>query len=676
MTAIMRMYHFLTQWKWMKLIKEINQLPVSEHPCVSIIIPTYGKISYTLTCLASIAAHCPRVSFEIIVIDDGARDGSTNILKKLKTIRLLISSHNQGFIRSVNMGAQAARGEYLYILNNDTRVTAHWLDELVHTFDSLPGTGLVGSKLIYPDGRLQEAGGIIWRDGSGWNFGRNQQADLPHFNYAREVHYCSGASIMVPKALFKALGGLDEHYLPAYVEDVDLAFKIRQKGYRVIYQPLSVVIHEEGGTSGTDLSKGVKAYQAVNQKKLYERWQEMLLKHPLPGEEIDRAKDHRARRRILVIDACTPTPDQDAGSVIAYNLMLLLREMDFQVTFIPENNFLYMPDYTSDLQRLGIEMLYAPHITTVAAHLQAQGYRYDFVWLYRPNVANSHLRDVKQYCPQAKIMYSAVDLHWLRMSREAQLISDVALEKTAQDMKQLELSIFNDVDMSFVHSPVEIGLIREALPSVNVYELPLILEPQGTQVPFAHRQGIIFIGGYRHLPNVDAAIYLVNEIMPLLRASIPGICCYLVGSNPPAEVMKLAKDDVKVLGYVQDLGPLLDMARVFVAPLRYGAGIKGKIGTALGAGLPVVATSLAVEGMYLTQEETVMIADDSTAFANAVKRVYQEEAFWHKLSTQGMVFAKQQWGKERIRDLLVKILSDHACEIDPPRYELSLYTYD
>lgn len=205
-----------------------------EKPLVSVIFPVYGKVEYTLRCLASIAAKVPKAAYEVIVVDDCSPDDSAELLAMVDGIHLVRNEKNQGFIRSCNLGAKAAKGEYLLFLNNDTEVTAGWLDELVRTFDVFPGTGLVGSKLIYPDGRLQEAGCIMWQDGSAWNFGRFQDPSLPVYNYAREVDYCSGASIMVPKALFEELGGFDEDYLPAYCEDADLALKIRDKGYRVI----------------------------------------------------------------------------------------------------------------------------------------------------------------------------------------------------------------------------------------------------------------------------------------------------------------------------------------------------------------------------------------------------------------------------------------------------------
>src|SRR5262249_18375351 len=147
--------------------------------------------------------------------------------------------------------------------NNDTTVTEGWLDALIGTFQTIPNTGLAGAKLIYPDGRLQEAGGIIWRDASGWNYGNGDDPDHPRFNFVREVDYCSGACIIVPRGLFDELGGFDSCYAPAYYEDTDLAFKIREAGRKVIYQPMARIIHHEGLTSGKSVNSGVKAHQRI-----------------------------------------------------------------------------------------------------------------------------------------------------------------------------------------------------------------------------------------------------------------------------------------------------------------------------------------------------------------------------------------------------------------------------
>jgi O-antigen biosynthesis protein len=649
------------------------QIPLAPNPMITVIIPVYGQIDYTLRCLASIEANPAQVAFEVIVVDDCSPDNSAEMLSRVNGIRLIRNGKNQGFIRSCNAGARAAQGEYLYFLNNDTEVTPGWIDELVRTFEEFPGTGFAGSKLVYPDGRLQEAGGIVWQDGSAWNFGRCQDPQLPIYNYAREVDYCSGASIMVPKVLFDELGGFDEHYLPAYCEDCDLALKIRDKGYRVIYQPLSTVIHFEGVTSGTDTSKGTKAYQVENTKKLYERWKSRLQTHQPAGMDADNAKDRMATSRVLVIDHCTPTANQDAGSLITFNMLLLLREMNFQVTFIPENDFLYQPEYTTALQRAGIEVLYAPYVTSVEQHLKEYGGRYALAFLFRPVVFERHFDSIQQYCPQAKVLFHTVDLHFLRMSREAMLQKDETKQQAADDMKRLELSAIRASHASIVVSTAELELLRPELPTAKLHVFPLIMDVRGTSKSFASRRDIVFVGGYQHVPNVDAVKYFVAEIMPLLRSRLPGVRFHVVGSKTPAELQALACEDVVIRGFVDDLAPLLDKMRVSVAPIRYGAGIKGKIGSAMAVGLPVVATPLAAEGMLLVDDESILVAEGAEQFADAVVKLYQDELLWNRISQHGLKFAEHAWGAETAWQALHAILDELGVSSTRGAYPLSLY---
>jgi GT2 family glycosyltransferase len=656
----------------------VPPLATSEQPIVSIIIPVYGKVEFTLRCLSSIAKHLTQAPFEIIVVDDCSPDETVAVLAEIRGVQLLKNEENQGFIRSCNAAAKIARGDYLHFLNNDTEVTSGWLDELLHTFTTFPGTGLAGSKLVFPDGLLQEAGGIIWQDGSAWNFGRYQDPLLPIYNYAREVDYCSGASIMVPKGLFEELGGFDELYLPAYCEDSDLALKIRAKGYRVIYQPLSTVVHYEGITSGTDITQGVKAYQAENSRKLFDRWHYRLEKHQAPGDDAINAKDRRATRRALMLDHCTPTPDQDSGSIDAYNHLLLLREMDFQVTFIPEDNFLYMPYYTSALQRAGVEVLYAPHLTSVKQHLRAHGDRYDLVFINRPAVFERHISDVRKYCHKAKVIFHTVDLHFLRMSRETIILNSKEeinnSKKESVRMKKGELSFISKSDIATVTSTEEIEIVNKYLPNSNIRLLPYARSIEGRTEGFFNRRDIVFVGGYRHPPNCDAVKYFLKEIMPILRERLPGIRFYVVGSNPTKEIKSLASEDVIITDFVEELTPLLNKMRISVAPLRYGAGIKGKIGTAMAVGLPVVATSLAAEGMSLSDGENILIADGAEAFADAITKVYLDEALWEHISDNGLSHAVKAWGGETAFKVLSSILTDLGFSVRESPYPIALYS--
>lgn len=649
------------------------EIHTSKTPKVSVIIPVYGKEKYTLNCLESISINQPTLPFEIIIIDDDSPGHSWKLLQSVKGIQLIKNKKNKGFIESCNLGAKIAKGEYLYFLNNDTLVTKYWMEELYNTFCNLPNTGLVGSKLIYPDGSLQEAGGIIWKDGSAWNFGKYQDSHNPTYEYLREVDYCSGASIMIPKNLFLKLGGFDEIYKPAYCEDADIALKIRQFGYRVLYQPKSIVIHLEGITSGTDLSEGVKSFQVANTKKLYERWNEILANYQSNGQEVDQAKDRSHLYRVLYIDATTPTPDMDSGSIDAFNHMIILREMGFQVTFIPHDNYLFQENYTEALQKRGIECLYQPYIQHLKEHLIPNGYRYDLIFIARPIVFENTIGLIKKYCKQAKILFHTVDLHHLRMKREAEVRYSPTLLKEASIMETKEFDFMNKADQVTVLSTEEYKLVSKRINSNKLSILPYSRSIKGKINSYSKRHSLLFIGSFQHMPNVDGMVYFVNEIMPMITRLFPKLNLYIVGSNVPQKILKMASKNVIIKGYVKDLEPILEETLISVAPLRYGAGIKGKIGTALAAGIPVIATSIAAEGMKLKPDENILIANDPSEFVDQLKKLMEDETLWNKLSENGLKFAKEQWGPKAGWNNMKGVLEKMNFNIKEFRNSLKLY---
>ncbi len=624
-------------------------LPCPETPTVSVVIPVYNHLDHSLTCLRSIAAHPSRISAEIIVVDDCSSDETAETLPQIEGLRYQRNPENLGFIGACNAGAAAARGEYLVFLNNDTAVQPGWLDALIDTFETQDRVGLVGAKLIYPDGRLQEAGGIVFNDASGWNYGRFGDPAAPEYNYLREVDYCSGAAIAIRTELFNAFGGFDRHYAPAYYEDTDLAMKVWAHGLRVLYQPRSAVVHFEGVSSGTDTSTGVKAYQVVNQQKFLERWGDRLQQHPAPGTPIEIARQHRDTRRVLIIDATTPTPDQDSGSLRMVNLMRVLRAEGVAVSFFADNRA-FVERYTPELQQLGVEVLWHPFLSDVPGWFAEHGRHFDLVVLSRHYIAIQYVDLVRLHAPQAQLVFDTVDLHYLREQREAELADRDDLRRQAAQTREKELDLIRRSDITLVVSPVEQTLLASEAPYSRVDILSNVHEVFGCRKPFEQRHDIVFMGGYQHTPNVDAVMWFADEVLPLIRAEAPEITFHVVGSKAPDEVRALGeRPGIMFQGFVPDIEPFMDNCRLAVAPLRYGAGVKGKVNMSMSYGQPVVATPIAIEGMHAEPGQDVLVAETPEDFAAAVLRAYRDPELWLQLSAGGLANVERHFGFESAR---------------------------
>ena len=637
-------------------------------PLVSIIIPVFNNLPLTQKCLNSIFQNTHSSSYEIVVVDNASTDGTREFLKELKepNVKAVFHDDNTGFVEACHSGAEIATGKYLLFLNNDTEVQAGWLEALVQFAETTPDCGAVGSKLVYPTGRLQEAGGIIFADGNGWNYGRGMDPSDPRFNFVREVDYCSGAALLVRKDLWEEIGGFDRRYSPAYYEDTDFCFEIWKKGLKVYYQPHSVVIHHEGKTAGTDLLSGYKKYQIINRQKFIEKWAEEL-KNQFPNhpKNLVKASSKGIKKNILVIDPFLPFFDRASGSLRLFQILKILKQVDYHVTFIARNGS--MEDrYRPILENMGIEV-YAWDVRA----MRAVGYRvdhvppinYDLLFQERPfdyviinfwYLAEYYVPLIRRLSPSTKIIVDTVDIHFVREIREAELKESPDLKRKALNNKQREIAIYKKADRLWVVTENDQNAIKDLVGG------PIDIVPNvHAKIEFAKQfdetEDLLFVGNFNHLPNRDAIHFFCKDIFPLILNHLPDIKLYVVGNNPPDEIKALACDKIIVAGYVEDLTPFLKKARISVSPLRYGAGMKGKIGEALSWGLPVVTTTIGAEGMGLIDGRDALIADTKEEFASKVVTLYRDRDLWHELSVHGKKKVETNWSPEVIKKRIKEI---------------------
>jgi GT2 family glycosyltransferase/SAM-dependent methyltransferase len=649
---------------------EIISLPEYENPKVSLIIPLYAHAELTRACLSSIIDHTTNPSYEVIVIDDAADEETKRLLDDVRGATIIHNEENLGYIRSMNKGASVARGKWLVLFNNDTEVTYGWLSAMLACAESAEDVGVVTPKYIYPDGTLNEAGGIIWRDGTGANYGRGDAPDLFQYEYRRETDYGSAAALMVSADLWKAIGGYDERYLPMYYEDADLCFEARERGLRVLYEPAAFVVHIEGATAGNDIESGYKRYQEQNRAKFVAKWRRRLESEQLrlaPTNLRLAANRHRGRH-VLIIDHRVPMWDRDAGSLRMLRIMQALLDAGIRVTFMPENLAPIEP-YTRHLQRMGIEVFYGQlHIN---AELDTIGPRLDLAILSRPHAASRWLDAVREYAPSATVAYDTVDLHWLREARRGQIGSSRgtmmsngslgSIAPKAAALRHLELAMIKATDATIVVSDCEREQVEQDVPGSRVIIIPTVHDVEAYVPPPEDRSGILFVGGFEHPPNIDAAICLVKEVMPAVWRELGDVQVTIVGSAPPPEVAALASPLVDVTGWVEDLQPLLEQARLMVAPLRYGAGIKGKITQSLAAGLPVVTTPVGAEGLE-GGEECMLVAEEARGLAAHAVRVYRENECWRRLSCRGQAVIDERCSTAVVSQRLSFLLGDVATQ--------------
>ncbi len=644
---------------------------IANNGLVSIVMPVFNNVAFTRKCVQALKKNTSNQYYEIIVIDNASTDATSVFLKScdLQNLTVISNTENVGFTKACNQGARMARGEFVLFLNNDTEPQPGWLKALLDLMRSDDRIGIAGCRLLYPDGRLQEAGGIIFNDGSGTNYGRFDDPSGPRYSYVREVDYVSGAALLVRHDLLRKLDYFDEQYSPGYYEDTDLCFGARSLGYKVMYSPFSIVVHHEGASSGTDLSRGMKRYQVVNKQKFVQKWASALGQQYSPDSAgITMASSRSTAGNLLIIDPFLPMFDRASGSLRLFSIISLLKQQGYHITYIARDGRRNQERYRMILERMGVEV-YA----TDPAMMRQMGCPvdakpidlkqiltsrpYSVAYLSFHYLACQYLPIVRSLSPLTRIVIDTVDIHFLRELREAELYRDQAAVERAEYTKKTELGIYAEADALITVTEQDWQHIEGYLPTKPHFVIPNIHSAPDNTGYSPNRSGLLFIGNFNHNPNTDAVLYFINEIFPLVKEREPDTTLRVVGVNPPDGLRQLQDKGITATGYVPSTEPYLQKARVSIAPLRYGAGMKGKIGEAMAHGLPVVTTSIGAEGMGLVHGETALIADTPAEFAQHVVKLCSDDNLWNTISKNARLFIKNNYSPQLVNTAVHNMMS-------------------
>jgi GT2 family glycosyltransferase len=639
------------------LIKDnFLKLFLFDTPFVSIIILVKNKFDYINDCISSIINTQPKKSFELILIfphNGGGLITEMEHLKKFSNIKIKIIKNNKNIncFLNIKKAVRLSKGKYLLFLKDNTKVYKNWLSSLIKLFEKDSKIGMIGSKIINPDGVLKNAGGIVWNNGQFLNFGKGNISKFPEYNYVKQVDFISGTSIIIRKVIFKKIGGFSENYLSINYIIIDLAFKIRKYGYKVIYQPISVVM--EYNLSFYNTMNMPNSIEETDKKIFYESWKKDLKYQLEPGNTYI-AKDRCLNKnRILVIDEFIPMFDNDAGSRCSFSYINIFKELGFQVTFLP-NDLRKREPYCTILQQNGIEVLYGKmnKDNNLGNWFKDNLKYFKYFYLQRPSASKKYINLIKNYSSN-KIIYFAHDLHHIRLMRQYNVTHDRNKYLESQYIKNVELEIFSKVNIIYVVGGFEYKILKEKIQNKIVRNIPLYIyenQYENLEKDFSKREGLIFVGGM-HDTNIDAVIWFSKEVYPLILNKFPDMIWYIV-TNKVYHIKNLESKSIKMLYKLsdKDLHLMYQKSRIAIAPLRFGAGVKGKVVEAAYNQIPMVTTSIGAEGLDKSIGSFV-IADNSKKMAEIICELYLDFPKLKKMSDSGKLLIYKYFSKKLAKEI-------------------------
>jgi GT2 family glycosyltransferase len=629
------------------------ELPHSSRPVISIVLVLFNRAELTLACLRSIVENCSE-ELEVIIVDNASSDQTGLLLERLRGAQIIKNTSNRHFLQGANQGAQTSRGDYILLLNNDAQLLPGALQSALRTIRNADDIGAIGGKIILLDGTLQEAGSIVWRDGSCTGYGRDDDPLAPMYNFRRDVDYCSAAFLLTPRQVWERLGGFDRAYEPAYYEETDYCLRLWEHGLRVVYEPNAAILHYEFASAPSAVS--VTGLQTRHQEIFAQRHRSALAqKGERSVDELLRARCRNADKRVLFIDDRVPHPWFGSGFPRAHAMQVALRRLGYFVTlyplsFIDETWDQVYSDFPREIEvmmNMGREML-EPFLRI------REGY-YTSIIISRPHnmeymapLLSAH----PEWFENVNVIYDAEAVFTEREIGLRKLAGTPMSDNEIRSALESEIRLTTLADSILAVSEKD----RQSFRSHGIEHVHLLghpAEPVVRDVPFSARQGILFVGAVHEekSPNGDSLIWFLSEIYPRIQQALGEIPMTIAGIIKSERIRDLAGQSVRITGHLPSLEDLFATSRVFVAPTRYSAGVPIKIYEAAAHGVPVVATPLLASQLGWTARE-LAIAESAEAFAAQVIETYTNAATWAGLRDAALDRVRRECSVETFEDKL------------------------
>ena len=639
------------------------KLPTHSQPLISIILVLYNRAELTLQCLISLAANCAE-PFEVIIVDNASSDSTKALLNRIEGAKIILNNQNLHFLLASNQAAKEAVGKYILFLNNDAQVLPGSITSAIKTITESEDIGAVGGKIILLDGTLQEAGSIVWQDGSCLGYGRGDNPNQPMYMFRRDVDYCSGAFLLTKRHLFVEKGGFDQDYQPAYYEETDYCMRLWRMNQRVVYDPNVIILHYEFASSKTVNS--ALSLQTQHREIFLSKHKEKLQHHysPDPSNILMARETNHYCGRILFLDDRVPHSFLGSGFPRARDILYSLLKLNYFVTLYPlqEDNY-YEEDWNTAYQDIpsNVEIMLGYGLTNFEEFIFNRGKYYDVIFISRPHnfkAVQPIIAKQRKLFPDLKIIYDAEALFSLRDISRNKLQGYQVLDADINDALAKELELPRDADRITVVSEQE-GKKFTEFGYDQVYTLGHLISVSPTQNTFESRSDILFVGSIPgdDSPNADSIFWFVKEIWPIICKSLgTEINFNIVGLIKSQKILDLRCENIKMFGTVDDLQILFDSARIFVAPTRFAAGVPMKVHTSAGYGLPIVTTSLIASQVNWENGTDLLTADDHLSFAEQCICLYTQSELWQMLRNNALNKINRECSREAFVKNLQKIV--------------------